>query len=526
MKKSVISVLLLLSLLLSLNIVVEADNGYTAKRYNVSYVNSVNYADLCIEGDNLNFVVKNVTNKNRCVVKINGIRVKEEVSKDNCFYLSYPLSNLTDGVYKVEIFLGNEGDTTYWSFLKRNIEIVNQDGEWYFLKENYYELNKQISDNKDNRVYQIFPVSDIVKEYSNNIVKNSISDEEKVSKIYKWIAENIAYDYDSYYANKSSYNVPDFVLQEKKAVCYGISLTFQALCHAQGIPCMVYTGQSYNSSLSFYGSHAWNEVYINNEWLVFDVTADVFYKYKDGIRSEVEHNIGIYYNSFMDINGASDNLLYEELDDTQFKIIDFFNQSICSDWSKGDIANSFYSKILNKDKIGDLKRPITRAEFCDFLQYYLWFQFYDDGTFDYTKEKAQEILWKGKTQFYYPFNDDGAGYKSSIYVCYDNGIVNGKSETDFAPYDYITREEAATMLARTIDFLSNQGGLFYRSYNISKRFSDDCNVSNWAKDSVSIVNDMGIMNGVGNNCFDPKGYYTVEQTISTLYRLYKFNYRR
>lgn len=527
MKKSFFSFILTIIFIFSLNLVSFADNGYNPKVYNVSQVNSINYVSAVINNDTLDLVIQNVSNKNRCLVSINDVKKSYELGKNNCFYANFPLSNFNDGVYILNIYLGNKGDETFWTFLRRDIKLVRQNGEWFFLRENLYDKNKQISDStKNSNLLKILPVSNIVREYSNNIVGSSKSVEEKVSKIYKWIVENIAYDYDNYYANRSSYNIPDFVLQEKKAVCYGISLTFQALCYAQGIPCIVYSGQGYDSDSNTYGSHAWNEVFINNEWLVFDVTADTYFEVLNGIRQERKHNNGIYYHSFMDMNGASESLLYDGLDDKQLSISEFISKSICSDWAKGDIVNSLYSRILNEEKIGDLTKPITRAEFCDFLQYYLWYQFYDDGTFDYTQEQVEYLLWKGQTQFYYPFRDDGAGYKSSIYVCYNAGIVNGKSETDFAPYDYITREEAATILARTVDFISKQDGLFYRSYNTSKRFSDDYQVSNWAKDSVSIINDMGIMNGVGNNCFDPKGYYTVEQTISTLYRLYKYNYRR
>ena len=529
MKKSLISFLLIISLIFLFNFSVLADNSYNAKVYNVSQVNainSVNYVNARINGNSVDLVIQNVSNKNRCLIAINDVKKSVELGKNNCFYISYPLDSFSDGVYVLNIYLGNKGDEIFWTFLRRDIKLVRQNGDWFFFRENAYDFNKQISDNKDNNSYNVFPVSNIVKEYSNNIVGNSKSVEEKVAKIHKWVVENVAYDYDNIGPTESSYNVPDFVLQEKKAVCYGISLTVQALCHAQGIPCLVYTGQLYNKQDGSLGSHAWNEIYVNNEWLVFDTTADVYHEVINGVRKEREHNNGIYYHSFMDMNSASEELRYEELDDMQFNIQNFFNSSVCSEWSKGDIANSIYTRILENTKSGDLKRPITRAEFCDMLQYYLWYQFYDDGTFRLNKNQISQILWKGKTQFYYPFDDDGAGYKSSIYVCYENGIVNGKSERNFAPYDYITREEAATMLARTIDFLSNQGGKFYRSYNVSKRFSDDYNISSWAKDSVSIVSDMGIMNGVGNNQFDPKGNYTVEQTISTLYRLFKYNYKR
>ena len=96
----------------------------------------------------------------------------------------------------------------------------------------------------------------------------------------------------------------------------------------------------------------------------------------------------------------------------------------------------------------------------------------------------------------------------------------------FGVNDYITREEAATMLYRSMQYLANVNRNYKYSSKTNKRFADDNNVSSWAKESVSIVNDMGVMQGVGNSKFDPKSYYTIEQSIATIYRLYRYNFSR
>ena len=175
-----------------------------------------------------------------------------------------------------------------------------------------------------------------------------------------------------------------------------------------------------------------------------------------------------------------------------------------------------------------MTRPITRGEFCDLLVNYLFIQLIDVGTFNYTQGSANQILSQGKTTISHPFIQEKNSITSNILVCYVNGIVNGKSDNYFGINDYITREEAATMLVRSIDFLDkyDKQSKFNRSYNKNKSFSDRNNISSWARDNVSIINDMGIMNGVGDNKFDPKGNYTVEQSIATLYRLFEYNYRR
>ena len=43
------------------------------------------------------------------------------------------------------------------------------------------------------------------------------------------------------------------------------------------------------------------------------------------------------------------------------------------------------------------------------------------------------------------------------------------------------------------------------------KFTDNNEISDWAKSHVERVSDFGIMNGVGDDKFDPKGTVTREQ---------------
>lgn len=52
-------------------------------------------------------------------------------------------------------------------------------------------------------------------------------------------------------------------------------------------------------------------------------------------------------------------------------------------------------------------------------------------------------------------------------------------------------------------------------------FADNSSISNWAREGVSHVHAAGIMGGVGDNRFDPIGAYTREQSIVTILRLYE-----
>ena len=58
------------------------------------------------------------------------------------------------------------------------------------------------------------------------------------------------------------------------------------------------------------------------------------------------------------------------------------------------------------------------------------------------------------------------------------------------------------------------------SSRMARTFDDGKLISDWARESVSIMNSMKIMEGVSDTEFAPKGNYTVEQAIATMVRLY------
>ena len=82
----------------------------------------------------------------------------------------------------------------------------------------------------------------------------------------------------------------------------------------------------------------------------------------------------------------------------------------------------------------------------------------------------------------------------------------------------ITREQAATFLYRTAEFLGNKT---IKKTDINKLYDDETAISNWAKDYVACMNAMGIMKGVSERKFAPLDAYSVEQAIATMLRLYE-----
>ena len=96
------------------------------------------------------------------------------------------------------------------------------------------------------------------------------------------------------------------------------------------------------------------------------------------------------------------------------------------------------------------------------------------------------------------------------------GKEHNKTGIVFAPTDFITREEAATILGRIASYLNikSKEEIPYANY------SDGSIISDWARVAVHEMYQLGVMKGINETEFSPKGDYTVEQTIATLVRLY------
>ena len=105
---------------------------------------------------------------------------------------------------------------------------------------------------------------------------------------------------------------------------------------------------------------------------------------------------------------------------------------------------------------------------------------------------------------------------TAVDVAQELGILQGRGEGELDLQAEITRQEAAVMLARTL-----------RSYRTAPEgaaelpFADAGEIADWAREDVALMNRLGVMNGVGEDRFDPLGTYTVEQCMVSLVRLHE-----
>lgn len=112
---------------------------------------------------------------------------------------------------------------------------------------------------------------------------------------------------------------------------------------------------------------------------------------------------------------------------------------------------------------------------------------------------------------------DGKFYTNAVIWASSNNIVKGKSETEFAPYENITREQMATMLQR---YTEVRGLDSLHRADISS-FPDASDASSFAVDGLAWAIGAGIMEGKRQGdvtILEPKGSATRAQVATMLMR--------
>jgi hypothetical protein len=116
---------------------------------------------------------------------------------------------------------------------------------------------------------------DVLATYLITPAKN---DYEKTRAIYKWITQNIAYDYSAYLTKNYGSTSAASVLATRKSVCQGYSELFKALGKSAGLNVIIVSGWAKGISYSLGDAidgptnHAWNAVKINGGWYLIDST--------------------------------------------------------------------------------------------------------------------------------------------------------------------------------------------------------------------------------------------------------------
>jgi len=119
-----------------------------------------------------------------------------------------------------------------------------------------------------------------------------------------------------------------------------------------------------------------------------------------------------------------------------------------------------------------------------------------------------------------PFTDvkTGTWYHDAVIWAAENSIVNGYGNGIFAPNDPITREQIAAIFHRYA---------VYKGYDTTasadlSRFTDNAMISNFAKTPLAWANAVGLVNGVTTSTLCPRDNATRAQIAAIVRRFYTY----
>ncbi len=107
--------------------------------------------------------------------------------------------------------------------------------------------------------------------------------------------------------------------------------------------------------------------------------------------------------------------------------------------------------------------------------------------------------------------DTNEWYYEYVKIASQNGIINGIGDVVFGVSLELSRQDIAVMLARVLDKNDVSG----------EAFTDDAEISSYAKDAVYTLKNMGVLSGTGNGAFEPKRAVTRAECAKIVFELIK-----
>lgn len=166
-------------------------------------------------------------------------------------------------------------------------------------------------------------------------------------------------------------------------------------------------------------------------------------------------------------------------------------------WAKDNVAAMYEKGIINGFPDGTFRpgQNVTRAEFAKMIASVLGLD---------TNYKA-DFADVAQNSWY-------TGYVAAVVRA---GIANGTGEGTFEPEKYITRQDAAVMLARVLDYKA-------KNYPVASiGFNDEASIATYALNAVNGLANLGLINGY-NGGFAPVDNTTRAEAAALLYRVAEY----
>lgn len=254
------------------------------------------------------------------------------------------------------------------------------------------------------------------------------------------------------------------------------------------------------------------ELYLNGEKQIsgeskVDFSKSVSYKVvSEDLKTEAEYSVGVKNPKESQTSGGGgggggasvfaptkpvENKPDTKDDEKTFYDLDGF------EWAKDYINSLSSKKVINGFGDGTFKpgNKVTREEFVKML--------------------VVALNLKGDIKL--GFNDVDSTHWAYEYIkkAVSAGVVNGISDTEFGINTAISRQDMAVMAYRAAKKVGKLNNIEPDKNN----FSDESDIADYAKDAIAYMKSAGIINGVGENMFNPLGTATRAETAVVISKI-------
>ena len=436
------------------------------------------------------------------------------ISPDVKFSTTISLPDPAKKKATVSVYVGEELNSEFTGiFFGEDIILECIDEKWYFtVDDKVFGNNKQwLSGWVDPTLYLDKFSPNAVKMVTASVIDGVEGDYNKAEAIHRWVADNIYYDKDFALSLSATTSLtPVEVLTSRVSVCEGYAKLTVAMLNSAGIPAFTVEGYSLGAGEpdawtetngKEEANHMWVEAYVDGKWIVMDPTWDSKNMFYNGIK---EKNPSVVYRHFdIDVNMLS----------ATHRIIsrpNTFGKMGVSDWALSEVVSAYSLKLIPEEIYSTMKDKMSREEFCDLIVNMISVKL---------GKTMDEILEEKGLVLNYQFFKDRVDY--NILAANALGIVNGKENNMFDADGSITRQEAAVMLQRAAKVLGA-----VEPNGTKAEFLDASTFPSWSASAIDFVSasvsaqGSKVMGGVENNKFNPTGFYTKEQSVLTVYRLF------
>lgn len=222
------------------------------------------------------------------------------------------LNTLEKGKYSINIFAWDSSNQSFFGYYyKYNLFLEIYETGCRFISPfplinnsiKYSQLNelhdRKVSSNQNPEIVEL----------AKRITSSKLVNYAKIRAIHDWIARNVYYDNESlnfdFYVHRD--HSPKNTLATLKGVCQGYANLADALCSSLGfkslvIPCFAlglgtegYWDSQGNKSAK--ANHVMNAVFIDNRWILMDVTWDSFNYIENSVR-KASNSVGYSHKYF------------------------------------------------------------------------------------------------------------------------------------------------------------------------------------------------------------------------------------